>query len=63
MKTLSRIVVVAAVLAAMLGLAGPARAEDCKAEWHKGAVNYLYCTLVGGCIASGPEAVDPVVCD
>lgn len=63
MRALKRIVMIAAVVAALVGPAVPAQAESCKQYEHDG-VKRLYCTLVGdGCIASGPVAVDPVVCD
>lgn len=61
MRALVRIVVVTTAVAAMLALGVPARAENCKGQ---SGVNYLYCTVVGeGCIAAGPVAVDPVMCD
>lgn len=61
MRALNGIVILTVVVAALLGPAVPAQAESCKGE-H--GVNYLYCRVVGGgCIASGPVAVDPVMCD
>ncbi len=63
MKTLSRIAVAASLVVAVLGPAGPARAEDCKGMEGQSGPGYVYCRLVGGCIASGPVAVDPAVCD
>jgi len=62
MRTLRRIILVTAVVTALVGPAVPAQAENCKEHEHN-AVDRAYCTLVGGCIASGPVAVDPVVCD
>ncbi|MDQ3913821.1 MAG: hypothetical protein M3323_00600 [Actinomycetota bacterium] len=61
MKALSRVVVVIAVVAALLGPGVPARAENCDYKTQDG-VEYLYCRVVGGCIGAGPVAVDPVVC-
>ncbi len=60
MRPLNRIVLVTAVLAALVGPTVPARAETCDKTHDR--VKYLYCSVVGGCIAAGPVAVDPVVC-
>lgn len=60
MRALSRIVVTSAIVAAMLGPATAARADFCNI--HEGAVKFLWCEVVGGCIAKGPVAVDPVIC-
>ena len=61
MRALSRIAVVSVVFAALSGPTVSARAETCQKTHDR--VRYLYCQVVGGCIASGPVAVDPVVCD
>jgi hypothetical protein len=62
MRVLRRILVASSLVAASLGPVAPARAESCDYKTQDG-VEYLYCRTVGGCIASGPEAIDPVVCD
>lgn len=62
MRALRRIFLVGAVVTVLVGPAVPAQAESCKEHEHNG-VDRVYCTLVGGCIASGPVAVDPVMCD
>lgn len=62
MRVLTRIAVVSAMVATLMGPTLPARAENCDYKNQNG-VNYLYCRVVGGCIAAGPVAVDPVVCD
>ena len=62
MRALRRILLATAVVTALVGPAVPAQAESCTYEHD--AVKRLYCTVVGeGCIASGPVAVDPVMCD
>lgn len=61
MRALTRIVVMTAVVSALIGPTVAARAETCDKTHDR--VRYLYCQVVGGCIASGPVAVDPVVCD
>lgn len=61
MRAFSRTVLVTAVVAALAGPAVPARAADCQKTHDR--VRYEYCRLVGGCIASGPMAVDPVICE
>lgn len=62
MKTLSRIAVAASLAVAVLGPAAPAAAADCKGMEGQSGPGYVYCRVVGGCIAAGPVAVDPVVC-
>ena len=61
MRVATRVLVVAATVGAMLGPASAARADFCNI--HEGAVEYLWCETVGGCIAKGPVAIDPVICD
>lgn len=63
MRVLRQIVLVAAVVVAMLGLAAPAQAQDCKGKEGQSGPGYVLCRAgIEGCIASGPVAVDPVVC-
>jgi len=61
MRVLRRILLATTMVTALVGQAVPAQAENCKAYEHD-AAKRAYCTVVGGCIGSGPVAVDPVIC-